>query len=602
MHPAQTPMDSILAALELAAAERPDAPAVVAAGGPALTYAQLLEAVVRGGTELCRRGIGPGDRVACVVPQGVDAALAFLTIAAWTGCAPFNPALGVSELLPLLEDLAPRALVLPAAAASPAADTAARLTVPVITIDALWGGQAGQALPERPGAGDVALLLHTSGTTSRPKLVPLTRHNLLVSAANIARTLELSAADRALNVMPLFHIHGLVGVLLSTLVSRGSVVCPSAISGALILDALEQSGATWYSAVPTLHQAVLDEVRARRGPPRHRLRLIRSSSSALPPQVMASLEETFGVPVIEAYGMTEASHQMASNPLPPRPRKAASVGIPAGPEMAVLDPEGNLLPRNTAGEIAIRGESVTRGYESNPEANAKSFTGGWFRTGDEGYFDDDGYLFLTGRLKEMINRGGEKVAPVEIDRVLLDHPAVAQAVAYALPHPRLGEDVGAAVVLRPGALATELELRMFARERLAAFKVPSVVTIVESIPKGATGKIQRIGLAERLTVSRSHSRPPGTALERRVAAVWSELLGIEDPGAADPFFFSGGDSIVAAQLIGRLQQAFGIELEMDRFFDRPTIEELAAMVERRLIEKLASLDDDQAAALLEQMD
>jgi acyl carrier protein len=306
--------------------------------------------------------------------------------------------------------------------------------------------------------------------------------------------------------------------------------------------------------------------------------------------------------VIEAYGMTEASHQMASNPLPPRPRKPASVGLPAGPEIAILDAEGRRLAAGERGEIAIRGASVTAGYAANAEANARSFTDGWFRTGDEGYLDADGYLFLSGRLKEMINRGGEKIAPVEIDRVMLDHPAVAQAIAFALPHPRLGEDVGVAVVLREGLAATQQELRAFARERLAAFKVPSLFAIVGSIPKGATGKPQRIGLAGRLGISAraADSPAPATPLQLRVAEVWAELLDLSDPRLGDHFFLAGGDSIVSAQLLSRVERMFGIELSVERFFDSPTLGELAAMAEEGLLARLASLSDEEAASLLGQ--
>jgi acyl-CoA synthetase (AMP-forming)/AMP-acid ligase II len=234
---------------------------------------------------------------------------------------------------------------------------------------------------------------------------------------------------------------------------------------------------------------------------RGRLRFIRSSSSSLPPQVMTELEAAFGVPVIEAYGMTEASHQMASNPLPPKPRFAGSVGVAAGPEVAVMDGDGNLLPPGELGEIVIRGRNVTAGYESNPSANASAFTNGWFRTGDQGYLDNEGYLRLTGRLKELINRGGEKVSPLEVDTILMDHPAVAQVVTFAMPHDKLGEEVAAAVVLREGAAVDERALRDFASERLAQFKVPRKIVFLSEIPKGATGKLQRIGLAEKLGLS-----------------------------------------------------------------------------------------------------
>jgi acyl-CoA synthetase (AMP-forming)/AMP-acid ligase II len=256
---------------------------------------------------------------------------------------------------------------------------------------------------------------------------------------------------------------------------------------------------TWYTAVPTMHQTIL--ARAARHAQVIRdnpLRFIRSSSSALPPQVIAELETTFNAPVVESYGMTEAAHQMASNPLPPAVRKRGSVGIAAGPEVAIMDPEGRLLQAGENGEIVIRGANVTAGYQNNPKANAEAFTNGWFRTGDQGTMDPEGYVSITGRLKEIINRGGEKISPREVDEVLMDHPAVRQVVTFAVPHDKLGEDVAAAVVLREGAAATEKELREFLGSRLAAFKVPRTILFLDEIPKGATGKLQRIGLAQKL--------------------------------------------------------------------------------------------------------
>jgi acyl-CoA synthetase (AMP-forming)/AMP-acid ligase II len=258
---------------------------------------------------------------------------------------------------------------------------------------------------------------------------------------------------------------------------------------------------TWYTAVPTMHQAILARApRNAESVARTKLRFIRSSSSSLPPQVMAELETTFRCPVIEAYGMTEATHQMASNPLPPKPRKAGSVGTAAGPEMAIMGGDGALLAPGETGEIVIRGPNVTAGYENNEKANTEAFAYGWFHTGDQGTMDADGYIRITGRLKEIINRGGEKISPREVDEILLDHPAVAQVVTFAMPHAKLGEDVAAAVVLREGFEANERELRDFCAARLADFKVPRKLVFLAEIPKGATGKLQRIGLAAKLGI------------------------------------------------------------------------------------------------------
>ena len=361
------------------------------------------------------------------------------------------------------------------------------------------------AAPETTGtggfaqAGDVALLLHTSGTTSRPKLVPLTQRNVVASAQSIRATLGLVAEDRGLNIMPLFHIHGLMAGLLAPLAAGSQVFCTPGFNALKFFGWMNEARPTWYTAVPTMHQTILARASHNREViGANPLRFVRSSSSSMPPQVIAELEATFHAPLIEAYGMTEASHQMASNPLPPGKRIPGTVGLAAGPEVAIMNEQGDLLPPGQTGEIVIRGENVTPGYEKNPGANAEAFNNGWFRTGDQGIMSAEGYITITGRLKEIINRGGEKISPREVDEVLMDHPAILQVVTFAFPHDRLGEDVAAAIVLRDGASLTEKEVREFAARRLADFKVPRKVRFVAEIPKGATGKLQRIGLAAKL--------------------------------------------------------------------------------------------------------
>jgi acyl-CoA synthetase (AMP-forming)/AMP-acid ligase II len=355
---------------------------------------------------------------------------------------------------------------------------------------------------EHPGLaepGDVSMVLHTSGTTSRPKIVPLSQANLCASAQHIARTLAFTGADRGLNIMPLFHIHGLIAGVLTPLSAGSMVFCTPGFNALKFFAWMDEARPTWYTAVPTMHQTILS--RASKSADviaRHPLRFIRSSSSSIPPQVIREMEEVFGSPLIESYGMTEATHQMASNPLPPAVRKPGSVGVAAGPEVAIMGEDGTLLPRGATGEIVIRGPNVTAGYENNPKANADAFTHGWFRTGDQGMMDEDGYVTLTGRLKEIINRGGEKISPREVDEILMDHPAVAQVVCFGMPHPKLGEEVAAAVVLREGQSATERDLQAFVAGRAAEFKVPKKILVMDEIPKGATGKLQRIGLAAKL--------------------------------------------------------------------------------------------------------
>jgi acyl-CoA synthetase (AMP-forming)/AMP-acid ligase II len=342
--------------------------------------------------------------------------------------------------------------------------------------------------PSTPTPSDIALFLHTSGTTSRPKGVPLTHGNLMASIANIAATYQLTPRDRSLIVMPLFHVHGLIGATLSTLHTGGAVVVPAKFSAGAFWPLVAKYGVTWYSAVPTIHQILLGRA-DQDAAPRGGLRFIRSCSSALAPAVFQQMEERFGVPVLEAYGMTEASHQMASNPLPPGPRKPGFVGPGTGVDIAILDDQGRALPPGQQGEVSIRGANVMHGYLNNPDANAAAFSNGYFRTGDQGVLDANGYLMLTGRLKELINRGGEKISPLEVDAALLEHPAVAEAVTFAAPDAKYGEEVHAAVVLK--GTATPAEIQAHCRARLADFKVPKVVHVTEAVPRTATGKIQR---------------------------------------------------------------------------------------------------------------
>jgi acyl-CoA synthetase (AMP-forming)/AMP-acid ligase II len=488
-------------------------PAIGAAGREWLTYGGLRALAAEVKDQLEGFGIGGQDRVAIVLPNGPEAAAAFVTVAQAAVTAPLNPAYRQEEFEFYLEDLKAKALVVPADAESPAIAAAESCGILVLRLKVEAGQAAGQfrltgpqaasaAARSVPDASATALILHTSGTTSRPKIVPLLQSNIVASARHIAATLALTPNDRCLNLMPLFHIHGLIAAVSSSLSAGASIWCAPGFDALKFFGWMRDARPTWYTAVPTMHQAILS--RASRNQDVIEavpLRFLRSSSASLPAQVMLSLAETFRAPVIEAYGMTEATHQMTSNPLPPRAQKPGSVGIAAGPLVRIAHEVENRLVEGT-GEVVISGPNVTPGYEGNPEANARSFFEAegcrWFRTGDQGAFDSEGYLSLSGRLKEIINRGGEKISPLEVDGVLMDHPAVAQVVAFAMPHPKLGEEVAAAVVLREGQAATERDIRDFAASRMADFKVPRRVIILDEIPKGATGKLQRIGLAEKL--------------------------------------------------------------------------------------------------------
>jgi acyl-CoA synthetase (AMP-forming)/AMP-acid ligase II len=487
--------------------------ALGAPGREWMTFGDLRALAAEVTASLRGFGIGAADRVAIVLPNGPEMAAAFVTIAQGAVTAPLNPAYQREEYSFYLDDLNAKALVVLEGYEGPALAAAEPLGLSILRLHPVAGGPAGQfrltGTPAKqpapaglPGPDATALILHTSGTTSRPKIVPLLQSNLVASAHNIGTSLALTSADRCLNVMPLFHIHGLIAAVTASLAAGASVWCAPGFDALKFFGWMGEAKPTWYTAVPTMHQAILS--RAGRNADviaAQPMRFLRSSSASLPAQVMLELQATFKAPVIEAYGMTEATHQMACNPLPPRAQKPGSVGVAAGPLLRIAHEVENRLIEGT-GEVVISGPNVTPGYESNPDANAKNFfeVDGlrWFRTGDQGALDSEGYLSLTGRLKEIINRGGEKISPLEVDGVLLDHPAVQQVVAFAMPHPKLGEEVAAAVVLREGQTATEREIRDFAASRMADFKVPRRVIILEEIPKGATGKLQRIGLAEKL--------------------------------------------------------------------------------------------------------
>ncbi len=497
---------------DLIAGHPDDGPAIGAPDRPSLTFGRLRSLIDKTGAALTGLGVSRSDRVAIVLPNGPEMATVFLGVANAAVAAPLNPSYKQDEFEFYISDLNAKLLIVEKGSTSPAVEAAGKLGVTVATIewpddapagDFAISGAAGTDAPTPGTKDDACLVLHTSGTTSRPKIVPLSHGNLEASAHNIGASLKLTDKDRCLNVMPLFHIHGLIAAVLSGIAAGGEVVCTPGFNALRFRRWLDDIKPTWYTAVPTMHQAILSRIKSSDGI-ESSLRLIRSSSASLPPQTMKTLEDTFGCPVVEAYGMTEAAHQMACNPLPPAPRKAGTVGIAAGPEVAIADASGQILNQGALGEIVISGANVTAGYENNPTANAENFfdrtdgKGRWFRTGDQGTLDEEGYLSITGRIKEIINRGGEKISPREVDEVLLDHEAVGQVVTFALPHDTLGEDVAAIIVLNEGAEANEREIRDFAATRLAAFKVPRNIFFMDEIPKGATGKLQRIGLAEKL--------------------------------------------------------------------------------------------------------
>jgi acyl-CoA synthetase (AMP-forming)/AMP-acid ligase II len=471
--------------------------------GIRVTYDSLRRQVLAMANALASAGICRGDAVAIALPNGLPAIVSFLAASIAGTAAPLNPAYPYEEFHFFLGDTNARLLLCPAVGAEFVRTAAADRKIPVFTVemsnqgnvhlvDALTGVSATE-----PKADDIALVLHTSGSTGRPKRVPLRHFNLAVSSANIANTYALSEEDISLCIMPLFHIHGLMGSTMATLLSGGVVVVPTKFNALSFWRTVREHRVTWYSGVPTMHQLLLARTHHKPAEAAS-LRFIRSCSAPLSSELIHKIENLFGVPFVEAYGMTEAAHQMTSNPLPPRHRKAGSVGVGTGLRVRIMDKDGNSLENNLCGEIAIQGANVFRGYENNPEANAHAFVNGWFRTGDQGYLDEDCYLHLTGRIKDIIIRGGENIAPHEVDEILLKHPAVAAAVTFGCAHPTLGEEVAAAVVLHEPHGATESALIKHCREFLAEYKCPAKIYLVKNIPTTATGKIRRRAVAAAL--------------------------------------------------------------------------------------------------------
>ena len=565
---------NFLEELRCLAAAVPQAVALVEPNGDKLTFAALqnrINAIAHGVTQA---GIARTDVVALILPDGVRLMTNFLGVAAAAGCAVINPALRRAEMVTVLSDLEARAIIVDPAAAGAAEDLASELRISILNLASC----AEAPPPEAPADSDVALLLHTSATTGRARIVPLTHSNLHAMAANTRGILSLSSDDRFLSMMPLFHLQGLLSSL-ATILAGGTAICTAGFDVAAFLSWVDEYRPTWYTAGPTLHHAILPLIESHpeildRAP----LRFVRSIGAPLSQALLELLEHTLRAPVLEGYGMTEAG-AITSNA--PDCRRRGSAGRTTGSQVAIMSDAGDFLPPGLDGEIVVRGPAVMSSYRSHPEANRLAFRAGWFRTGDLGRLDADGFLFVTGRIKDIINRGGEKILPGEIEEVLAAHPAVVEAVAFGVAHPTLGEDVAAAVVLRAGSHVDESEVRRFAGERIADFKLPRRIFFLETIPKGATGKASRADLTARFKLEIDATRmAPDTDAGQRLARIWQRILKSDNIGVRDNFFELGGDSLALTLMMAEAD----IDLSpQDRaeFLASPTIETLER-IETRL--------------------
>ena len=486
----------------------PSEKAIIIPDGISLSYAELNTEIDKISSILSAVGLKKGVTASIVFENGLEFISTFLAISK-TGAtvAPLNPEYTIEEFKFYMSDTDSQFLIL-SSESNLSIDAANELSIQIINTSINDLGNLSlyknsieltkMLDPNTPNPDDIALFLHTSGTTSQPKGVPLTHKNLMASLSNISNTYKLTGKDAALLVMPLFHVHGLIGVALSTLFTGGTLIIPPRFSATTFWKQQYNYNATWYSAVPTIHQILL--MRADKDKAPHKsFRFIRSCSAALAPSVFEDLENRFGSPVLEAYGMTEASHQMSSNLLPPFNRSPGTVGKGTGVKISIMDTSGTILPANAQGEVVIKGNNVTLGYHNNPNANAEAFTNNWFRTGDQGEITESGILTLTGRLKELINRGGEKISPLEVDATLIKHPSIVEAVCFGASDEKYGEVVHAAIVT--SSPISELDIQNFCSTYISDFKIPIKIYTVDQLPRTATGKIQRRNIAKQFNKS-----------------------------------------------------------------------------------------------------
>lgn len=578
--------------------------------GQGADYRALTAQIFRTGRLLADLGIGHGDRIAVIVDGGVRSASLLISLASHVAVAPLSGALTAREIAGLINRLQISALVIPPGVSDSGREAAKSFQARVLEIDVdeldiasfTLNGDGHKTNQETPtvSENDTALFLQTSGTTGRPKTVALTHRQLILTANQLVRSFGLTSGDKVLNPMPLFHVHGFTVGLLSPLISGGAAIAPTRFDQQQFLEWGAKHAATWYTGAPTLHQTVVAEARA--NPTKASLcnfRFIRSATAALPEVCRADLSEIFRTPILEGYGMTEAcgwiAHQVPGGSL-----VHGSVGKPQGVEVAIGANSTNETGQSgSVGEILIRGDNVITEYWDDEEATSQTFIDGWLRTGDLGRFDETGRLYVVGRSKEMVKRGGFQVTPMEVEDALLSLPSISEAAAFGVDHETLGQDLVAAVVSNPPSNLEKDEIRTSLFDILAAYKIPSRVIVVDQIPKGQTGKIQRTGLAEffREQIKVEYVAPSST-LEAILCEMVSEVLPIRRLGVADDFFLSGGDSLSGARYIGRIRKTFGVDLPIEALFSFPTVRSLANHLElvdhgriiKMLEESLVELD------------
>lgn len=587
------------------AVKNPDHPAIFTPDKRSITYKQLESKINNVSRKLLQSGLS-NRRIAVVLPNGPDIIISFYAISSVAVFVPLNPGYSPEEFKNYMKLLQADALLMKENSCEAARLAALELSLPLLLLHTDASSDVGgfelrcTGDPKPADSShisqdkDLAVVLHTSGTTGKPKIVPLTHDNLNGFIENTARSFNITEKDCCINVIPLFHVYGIVSPVLSSAAVGGSIICLESFAPGEFFRILDELSPTWYAASPAIHQAVAEYAeRTKTVPGRYALKLVRSGGAPLPAKVAQKLEQHFGAIVVQGYGLTETSGMGACNPPMPGKIKHNSVGIACGCEIGIIDDQHNFLSAGTIGQIVIKGTGVTAGYENDEEANARAFHNGWFATGDEGYLDGDGYLFIIGRCKEMINRGGVKISPYEVEEALLQHPDILDTAVFAVPHTGLGEVPAAMAVLKPDSNATPLQLKVFLRNKIAQFKVPAQIIIIDKIPKGSTGKIQRKQLYETvlqtygtafLTETRlpvKEDCAPGNETEKRLAAIWQQLLNIDEIGIQEDFFELGGDSLLAAILLANIEAEFAVSLPLNLIVEKRTIEQFAEFLDRK---------------------